>query len=69
MDVFYQTTFFHKPREFQFTRLFARYKRTKKKDKLGKSLPITGLEPITSVISGQRVSQCVTAVSIYIDLR
>ena len=45
------------------------YKITKKKEKLGKSLPITVLEPITSVITGQRVNQCATAVSIYIDLR
>jgi len=32
-------------------------------------LPITGLEPTTSIITGQLLNQCATAASIYIDLR
>jgi len=31
-------------------------------------LPITGLEPITSVISGKNVQQGATAASMYVDL-
>ena len=64
--IFIKALFYHKPRKIQFTRLFARYKITNKKEK---SLSITGLEHATSVITDQSLNQCATPTSIYIDLR
>ena len=46
--------------------MFTRLKITNKKENEKKTLRITGLEPITSVITGKRLNQCATAASIYI---
>ena len=66
---FYQTTFYHKPREFQFTKLFACYKITIKKRKMRNILADKWARTYFLCHNSQRLNHCAADASIYIDLR